>query len=68
MLVGERLQLAHVRVELRVGDLGFVVAVVALAVVTDLRGELGGGAPRPRAGLLRFRLLRLRTGGPSPAI
>ena len=42
MLVGERLQLADERVELGVGDLGFVVAVVPLAVVTDLRRELVG--------------------------
>ena len=35
--LGERLELAHERVELGVGDLGLVVAVVPLAVVPDLR-------------------------------
>ena len=42
VLVDQRLQLADERVELGVGDLGLVVAVVALAVVPDLRGELVG--------------------------
>ena len=39
--LGQRRELAHQLVEFGVGDLGLVVAVVALAVVPDLRGELG---------------------------
>ena len=59
---GQRLELADELVELGVGDLGFVVAVVALAVVPDLRRELG----RARAATSGGTSLRMR--GPSPAI
>jgi hypothetical protein len=42
VLVSQRRELADELVELGVGDLGLVVAVVALAVVPDLVGKLAG--------------------------
>jgi hypothetical protein len=39
---GQRLELPHQLVELGVGDLGLVVAVVPLAVVADLGREVVG--------------------------
>ena len=56
------LELAHQLVELGVGDLGLVVAVVALAVVADLAPRARRRARRPRTEC------RLRLRGPSPAI
>ncbi len=53
VLLGQRRELAHQHVEFRVGDLGVVVAVVTLAVVPDLGGELGctgGEIGRSRTG------------------
>ena len=46
MRVLERLQLGEQRVELGVGDLGIVVAVVALFVVADLSAEFGDALGR----------------------
>ena len=51
VLLGQRRELAHQRVELGVGDLRIVVAVVALAVVPDLQSELS----RPRREIGRSR-------------